>query len=129
MAEAFARAYGSDILIAASAGLTPASGIAPDTAQAMSERGLDLGDHHPKSVQNIRRLGPFDLVVNMSAFEVPDGVGAEVRNWDVPDPVFMEYDEHCEVRDAIERRVMDLILELRSERKRPQFRAFGSGAS
>jgi len=40
MAEAFARAYGSDVLIAASAGLTPASGVAADTSRAMAEKGL-----------------------------------------------------------------------------------------
>ena len=33
MAEAFARTYGSDVMIAASAGLAPAMGVAPDTMQ------------------------------------------------------------------------------------------------
>jgi len=115
MAEAFARAYGSDVLIAASAGLTPAFGVAPDTLRVMSEKGLDLRDHFPKSVRQLERA-KFDLVINMSGFDLPDKVGALVRTWDVPDPVFLDYDEHREVRDAIERLVMNLILELRGER-------------
>jgi len=115
MAEAFARAYGSDVLIAASAGLTPAFGVAPDTLRVMSEKGLDLRDHFPKSVRQLERA-TFDLVINMSGFDLPDKVGAAVRTWDVPDPIFLDYDEHCEVRDAIERLVMNLILELRRSR-------------
>jgi hypothetical protein len=52
-------------------------------------------------------------VINMSGFDLPDHIGAETRSWDVPDPVFLKFAEHCEVRDAIERLVMNLILELR----------------
>lgn len=126
MAEAFARAYGSDVLIAASAGLTPAFSVAPDTMRAMDEKGLDLRDHFPKSVRQLDRA-TFDLVINMSGFDLPDGVGAETRSWDVPDPVYLKYEEHCQVRDAIERLVMNLILDLRRRQNEPQFRRFGSG--
>ena len=38
-----------------------------------------------------------------------------MREWDVEDPVRMKYSAHCEVRDQIERLVMNLILELRRE--------------
>ena len=112
MAEAFARAYGSDVLIAASAGLTPAMDVAPDTMRAMSEKGLDLRDHFPKGLRQLERTA-FDLVINMSGFDLPKSVGAVTRTWDVPDPICLDYDEHCEVRDAIERLVTNLILELR----------------
>ena len=112
MAEAFARAYGSDVLIAASAGLTPAFSVAPDTMRAMSEKGLDLRDHFPKGLRQLERTA-FDLVINMSGFDLPKSVGAVTRTWDVPDPICLDYDEHCEVRDAIERLVTNLILELR----------------
>ena len=67
----------------------------------------------------------FDLVINMSGFDLPDEVGPDVRMWDVPDPVYLQYDEHCEVRDEIERLVMTLILELR-DRQREQTRPFES---
>ena len=118
MAEAFARAYGADVLVPASAGLAPALGVAPDTLRAMFEKGLDLHDQFPKSLRQLGRA-KFDLVVNMSGFELPRRVGGAVRSWDVPDPVFLEYDEHCQVRDAIERLVMDLVLELRREQNQP----------
>jgi protein-tyrosine-phosphatase len=94
--------------------------------RAMLEKGLDLRDHFPKSIRHLGR-SQFDIVINMSGFDLPDNVGTSVRSWDVPDPVFLKFDEHCEVRDAIERLVMTLILELRKEQGQPKFRPFGSG--
>jgi protein-tyrosine-phosphatase len=126
MAEAFARAYGSDAMIPASAGLAPANDIAPDTVRAMQEKNLDLREQFPKSLRHLSRA-QFDLVINMSGMDLPDAPKARVVEWDVPDPVWMAYEEHCEVRDQIERQVMQLILELRRERQAPQLRGQGSG--
>ncbi|HTS24656.1 MAG TPA: low molecular weight phosphatase family protein [Bryobacteraceae bacterium] len=126
MAEAFARAYGSDVLVPASAGLTPAMGIAEDTMRAMHQKNLDLRDHFPKSIRHLGRA-QFDIIINMSGFDLPDTVGTTVRSWDIPDPVYLSFEEHCEVRDAIERLVMGLILELRKGQQEPKFTPFGSG--
>jgi len=52
MAEAFARLYGNDVIIAASAGISPAYSVAPDTMRAMREKNLDLRDHFPKSLRH-----------------------------------------------------------------------------
>ena len=117
MAEGFARVYGGDVLIPASAGLTPAMSIAPDTQRAMGEKGIDLRDQFPKSIRHLGR-SQFDVVINMSGYDLPDSVGTSIRSWDVPDPVTMKYGEHCEVRDVIERLVMTLILELRRDQGR-----------
>jgi arsenate reductase len=127
MAEAFARAYGSDILVPASAGLGPATRVAPDTIEAMQEKGINLRDHFPKSIRHLGRI-EFDLVVNMSGSELPGTFRCEVRDWDVEDPVFLKYDDHCAVRDEIEKLVMNLILELRREQQKPHLRPSGSGA-
>jgi arsenate reductase len=126
MAEAFARAYGSDVLVPASAGLAPASRVAPDTQQAMQEKGLDLRDHFPKAIRHLGRV-EFDLVINISGEPLPDTIRCEVRSWDVADPVCLSYDEHCVVRDQIERLVMNLILDLRKDQAQPHLRPFGSG--
>jgi len=126
MAEAFAREYGSDVLIAASAGLAPAFTVAPDTLQAMAEKNLDLSDHFPKSIKQLGR-SQFDLVVNISGVPLPPDVSSSVVEWDVEDPVGMDYDEHCEVRDVIERMVMNLVMELRRKRETPPFKGQGSG--
>jgi arsenate reductase len=97
MAEAFARAYGSDVIIPASAGFTPASRVAPDTIRAMAAK-------------------------NMADFPVPEDLCRDVRSWDVADPVYMNFEDHCIVRDEIERLVMLLILELRKEQHAPNLR-------
>ena len=65
MAEAFARAYGADIMEVQSAGVSPATYIAPLTKQTLGERNLNIDDHFPKGMDLMRRQH-FDVVVNMS---------------------------------------------------------------
>ena len=114
MAEAFARAYGSDVLVASSAGLFPANAVPPDTLRAREEKNLDLSGQVPKSLEDLDHA-KFDLILNMSGFPLPPVGGGAVREWQVPDPIVMEYEGHCGVRDRIERLVMNLILELRRQ--------------
>jgi arsenate reductase len=112
MAEAFARAYGSDIMLARSAGISPALTIQPLTKQVLALRNLSVDDHFPKGMETVREE-PFDLVVNMSGF--PVGLpGARAVAWNVPDPVGEEEAIYREVADLIEILVMRLILELRN---------------
>ena len=112
MAEAFANRYGSDVLIAASAGLSPALCVAPDTRRAMREKNIDIDHHFPKSLSQLSK-SRFDLIVNMSGFPLPDSLAAQVRRWDVQDPISMDYEQHCSIRDQIETLVINLIIELR----------------
>ena len=53
MAESFARAYGSDVLVPSSAGLFPAKAVPPDTLRAMEEKNLDLSGQVPKSLEDL----------------------------------------------------------------------------
>jgi arsenate reductase len=117
MAEGFARTYGGDILIAASAGLAPAYMVAQDTVRAMDEKNIDLRDQFPKSLKQLGRAH-FDLFVNMSGYELPGEIDTPVRKWDVADPIAEDYETHCKIRDEIETRVMGLILELRRSERR-----------
>jgi arsenate reductase (thioredoxin) len=126
MAEAFARVYGADVMIAASAGLNPAMAVMPDTVKAMAEKEINVRDQFPKSIRHLGRA-QFDLVVNMTGLALPDAVTTPIEEWVVPDPVAMKYEEHCKVRDEIERLVMGLIMKLRKEGRLPHFRGQGSG--
>jgi len=126
MVEAFARTYGSDVIVAASAGLAPAFSVAWDTTRAMAAKHIELHEHFPKDLAYWGKT-TFDVVVNMSGSYLPGIFGtAKIVDWDVPDPIHVDYDEHCAIRDAIERRVMTLILELRRPPE-PRFRGQGSG--
>jgi len=125
MAEAFARTYGSDVIVPASAGLAAAHAIARDTVAAMEEKSIDLRDQFPKNLQHLAR-GHFDVIVNMSGEPLPGKWEARLIEWDIPDPIGMDYEEHCEVRDMIERKVMQLVLDLRKEQREVKWRGWGS---
>jgi arsenate reductase len=114
MAEAFAKAYGSDVIDVFSAGLAPASIIAPLTRQVLSEKNLGIEGHFPKSVEMVSRE-PFDIVVNMSGvkFAMP---GARIVDWPVRDPIGLKESVYRSVASEIEGLVMRLILEIRSSR-------------
>jgi protein-tyrosine-phosphatase len=114
MAEAFARAYGADIMLVQSAGLVPATLIAPMTKQILGERNLNIDTHFPKAV-NLTGPEPFDVVVNMSGqpAKLP---GRRVITWAVKDPIGESASVYRAVAQQIEGLVMGLILALRSGR-------------
>ena len=119
MAEGFARCYGSDIMIAKSAGLMPASSVMPLARKVMTERNIDLGDALPKSFAD--HLGEsFDLVINISGHPAPVELRAPVRDWKIKDPMGQKEQAYRTAADEIERMVMNLILELRQLRKKWQ---------
>jgi arsenate reductase len=126
MAEGFARTYGSDVMLPASAGLSPALHVAPDTVRAMEEKNIDLRQCFPKSLRQFGKA-EIDIVVNMSGLDLPLKIGGRTITWAVDDPVSLPYKRHCEVRDRIERLVMELVLELRREGNNPQFRSLHTG--
>jgi arsenate reductase (thioredoxin) len=111
MAEAFARAYGTDVVIASSAGLNPASIISPLTRQVLSEKKIPIDDQFPKGMEMAMRE-PFDVVVNMSG--LPMTVKADhVVTWKVQDPIGYDATMFRTVAAQVEELVMRLIIELR----------------
>jgi arsenate reductase len=115
MAEAFARAYGADAIIASSAGVSPAAIIAPLTRKVLSEKNIPIGDQYPKGMEMAQRE-PFDVVVNMSG--LPLAIGTQrVVNWRVQDPIGNDEAVYRNVAAQIEEMVMRLILELRAPAK------------
>jgi arsenate reductase len=113
MAEGFARNYGRDVMTVQSAGLAPASIIAPLTRDVMLEKNIRIDNQHPKSLVALRDT-KFDLIVNMSGVQLPSWVNCEVVEWSVRDPIGESADVYRAVRDQIEHQVMQLILDLRS---------------
>lgn len=113
MAEAMARKYGSDVLTAASAGLSPAMSNHALTRSVLGEINIDLGDHEPRKFSDVD-LSKFDLIVNMSGSKLSDALGVPVENWSVKDPYGKKEPEFRAARSDIEMRVMQLILRLRT---------------
>lgn len=117
MAEGFARCYGADVMIARSAGLAPATNIMPLTRKIMLEKNIDLGDVMPKSIAD-HGSEPFDLVINLSGYAIPNEVRSPVREWKVNDPLGQKEQAYRDAAAQIERLVMDLVLELRQLKKK-----------
>lgn len=112
MAEAFARAYGSDILTVHSAGLAPAVDVPPLTRQVLAEKNIPTDGQFPKGLVSFAAQR-FDVVVNLSGLPLPAAVVAHVIEWRVRDPIGENESVYRAVSDQIEGLVMRLILEMR----------------
>lgn len=118
MAEGFARTYGSDVLVASSAGLAPAAVVAPLTHQTMQEWNISLEGQFPKPLDTFPEGERFDLLVNISGYPVPVTYQAHVETWDVRDPIGQSPDVYRQIAKQLEDLVMNLILRLRAERSK-----------
>ena len=63
MAEGFLRSFDPELEVF-SAGTRPASSVHPLAVRVMQESGIDIGSHHPKSVDEFTAR-PFDYVVTV----------------------------------------------------------------
>ena len=116
MAEAFARIHGSGEVDAFSAGSRPSGTINPRAIAAMRERGYDLTTHRSTGLDETAS-GPYAAVVTMGCGDACPWVPAALRlDWALPDPRDMSPAEFNVVRDEIERRVIELLAMLRTER-------------
>lgn len=111
MAEAFARAYGADVIDPASAGLAPASIIQPLTKRTLEERNVKVDGQFPKGPDAFPGV-EFDLIVNITGDKIPVG-RTKVVEWKVRDPIGQKPEVYRAVADQLEHLVMRLILELR----------------
>ena len=116
MAEGFANFYGGDVLRALSAGLSPVPAIVAPTVAIMKEKNIDVSGHVPH-LYDPREAANCDLVVNMSGFRLPGYPPPEVVEWTVQDPYRESPAVYRAVRDDIETRVMQMILQLRRQQR------------
>ncbi|MCX6622392.1 MAG: hypothetical protein NTY38_15245, partial [Acidobacteria bacterium] len=118
MAEAFARAYGGDVVEAYSAGIAPAARVSRVTRQVMGERSISLDSHKPKAI-NQYDLNSFDLIINLSDYALPKTQSRLVQ-CPVRDPMGRGEDFHREVRDRIEWIVKNLVTQFREADRREE---------
>jgi protein-tyrosine-phosphatase len=112
MAEAFAKMIAADQIDSYSAGSNPAGKINPKAIQSMKELGYDLTRHSSKSLDEVKKFAPFDIVVTMGCGDACPWMPAkEFVDWDIPDPKEMNEDEFRKVRDLIRMNVKPLVEE------------------
>jgi arsenate reductase len=108
MAEAFFARHAPGDVRAESAGQEPADAIWPEVVEAMREVGIDLSGRRPKKLDLEMQLHA-DWAVTLACGGTCPYVPALVEDWDVPDPAGRPLAEVREIRDELERRVVDLI--------------------
>jgi len=114
MAEAFANHHGKGRILASSAGVRVAERVNPIAVEVMKERGIDMSAHRPKLLTP-KMAEEADIVITM-------GCGVEgvcpvplVRNlvdWNLEDPKGKPIEKVRQIRDEIERKVLELIAEM-----------------
>ncbi|MDB4680041.1 MAG: arsenate reductase ArsC [Planctomycetaceae bacterium] len=109
MAEAFARIYGGDDVKSFSAGSKPSGLVNPKAVAAMDEVGYDLTLHHSKSLDDIPE-GEFAAAITMGCGDSCPNVSAAIKeDWQLPDPRDLPPEEFYQVRDAISKKVKELL--------------------
>jgi arsenate reductase len=82
--------------------------------KAMHEKGIDMVFRVPQSIESAISDNAPDFIVTMGCGEeCPYVPGAQMLDWDLPDPAGKPPDFMRTVRDEIECNVRDLIKELR----------------
>jgi arsenate reductase len=95
-----------------SAGTAPAEEINPSVVVAMAEVGLDVTRAFPKRLTDAMARDA-DVVVLMGCGDAcPVYAGKRYLDWDLPDPAGKTVEEIRPIRDAIDRRVRQLVEEL-----------------
>lgn len=117
MAAAFGRALAPKGVEIISGGTSPADRVNPIVAEAMRERGIDISKERPRAVTP-RELEDADYVITMgcSAGEVcPATFRGDARDWALPDPKGRGIEEVRTIRNEIQRRVVELMEEIREK--------------
>jgi arsenate reductase (thioredoxin) len=112
MAEAFAKKYGAEKIETSSAGNKPAETVNPVVVEAMKEKGIDISKNQPKML-TFQMAQDADLIVTMGcdAYGIcPGPFFKPTLDWALHDPKGKPLEKVREIRDDIEKRVKELII-------------------
>lgn len=114
MAEAFMNHYGSGKVVGSSAGVMLAARINPVVAEVMKEKGIDISRNQPKLLTpEMAREADKIIRMGCSVEKVcPAPLLKNVIDWGLEDPKDKPFEKVRQIRDEIERRVLELISEL-----------------
>jgi len=116
MAEAFARAYGRDVMEASSAGIQPAGRLSRRARAVMDEKKVPIeSDQAPKPLSHLN-LASFDLIVNLCEYGVPL-TSTPVLKHVLVNPLMSDEECHREVRDEIDVFVQLLVAHFRTAKE------------
>lgn len=117
IAEGFARYYGKEMFLRGkgeaisvhSAGSRPSGIVNPMAVDVMKEKGIDISNQKSKGLDTLPRDN-FDFVVTMGCGDECPTVSARKRiDWQIKDPKGASIEVFREVRDEIEKKVLELL--------------------
>jgi arsenate reductase (thioredoxin) len=110
MSAAFAQHLTGDRVEALCAGSEPAKAVNPLMVEAMAEKGLDMFQRFPRSIDAALAEIKPDKIVTMGCGEnCPFVPGAEMIDWDITDPADGDLAFMRSVRDEVEENVRQLL--------------------
>jgi arsenate reductase len=113
MAAALLRRHGGDGVGVRSAGTEPADRLNPAVLAVMAELGIDLSTESPKLLTP-DSVEASDVVITMGCGDTcPFFPGTRYLDWALDDPAGRPVDEVRVIRDEIDRRVRELVADLR----------------
>lgn len=115
MAAGWMRSLAGDRVDVFSGGSEPASSINGSAVAAMAEKGIDIGGELPQPwADEIVRAA--DVIVTMGCGDAcPVYPGKRYVDWELDDPAGKSIEEVRPIRDEIERRVRNLMSDLKIE--------------
>jgi arsenate reductase len=115
MAEAFAKQYGKDKIVAPSAGVKLAEKVNPIVVQVMKEKGIDISANKPKLLTT-NMAEEADLIITMGCSVekiCPAPLFKNVIDWNLEDPKGKPIEKIREIRDEIEKKVTKLLKSMK----------------
>jgi len=112
MASAFAQRHAGDRIEAISAGSAPAEEINPLMIEVMGEKDIDMAFRKPTTIEAIASHGKPDFIISMGCGDAcPFFPNVPNEEWDLENPAGKPISLMRQIRDDIERRVLELIYE------------------
>jgi protein-tyrosine-phosphatase len=111
MAERLLRREAGDRHAARSAGANPGTAAHPQVLEALAELGIDASDHVPRRLDD-EAIEWADVVVATCDDACPVVPGKRYVAWQLPDPKQEPLERVREIRDDIERRIVELVHDL-----------------
>jgi arsenate reductase len=114
IAEAFFRKFASSKFNVLSAGTQPSSQLNPLVVEVMKEVGIDITNQSPKILSNNMIKSSFKTI-NMGCMDkksCPSLFENNIVDWNITDPKEKTIEQVRQIRDQIEREVLQLIKSL-----------------
>jgi arsenate reductase (thioredoxin) len=108
MAQAFWRRHAPADVRAESAGQEPAKAPWPEVVEVMAEVGIDVSGERPKRLDLEMQLHA-DWAITLGCGGACPYVPTRVDDWQIPDPHGQPIEVVREIRDDVERRILDFI--------------------